>query len=252
MITVDFNRLPIRPGYRVLDVGCGSGRHTCAVSRLKEVVAIGLDINPDDVIEAKNRLIYEERLGEQGGGVWGTIVADIAHMPFKDNSFDLVICSEVLEHIHDQETATCEAVRVLKAGKDLVVSVPRRLPERICWALSDDYQNANNGHIRIYKKKELTGLLENAGTRKWADHFAHSLHTPYWWLKCLVGPTRNDSALVNLYHSFLVWDMMKHKWITRFLDRLLNPLLGKSVVLYLRKRKNVKGDYTPRSSVSSF
>ncbi|HUV76725.1 MAG TPA: SAM-dependent methyltransferase, partial [Desulfobacterales bacterium] len=64
---------------------------------------------------------------------------------------------------------------------------------------------------------------------------AHSLHTPYWWLKCLVGPEREDCRLVNLYHRFLVWDIMRHPWITRFLDRLLNPVMGKSLVVYLTK-----------------
>ncbi len=239
MITVDFKRLNIKPGYRILDIGCGSGRHTCAVSRLKKVVAIGTDINFDEVAEARNRLIYEEKLGVQGGGIWGAVVADMLFLPFKENIFDLVICSEVMEHIHDEDSTVHEVMRTLKPAKNLVVSVPRYLPERICWALSEDYHTANNGHIRIYKKKELTTLLEGAGLKKWAVHFAHGLHTPYWWLKCLVGPTRDDLWFVKLYHRFLVWDMMKHTWISRFLDHILNPLLGKSTVIYLRKEKNV-------------
>jgi SAM-dependent methyltransferase len=204
------------------------------------VVAIGSDINYEDLVEARNRLTYEEKLGEQGGGVWGTIVADINNLPFKPDSFDLVICSEVLEHISDQYMAVHEITRVLKPEKDLVVSVPRYLPERICWALSEEYHQANDGHLRIYKKGQLTRLLEKAGSRKWAVHFAHSFHTPFWWLKCLVGPTREDSRLVNLYHSFLVWDMMNPTKMMRFLDNLLNPILGKSVVIYLRKERNVQ------------
>jgi SAM-dependent methyltransferase len=238
MITVDLNRLDIQPGSRVLDVGCGTGRHTCAVSRLTNVIAIGLDISFTDILEARKRLLNEEALGKQGGGAWGTLVADVTALPFKDNAFDLVICSEVLEHIHRQDAAVHEVTRVVKPGKDLVVSVPRYLPERICWALSRDYHNANNGHIRIYKKKELIELLEMAGVKKWALHFAHSLHTPYWWLKCLVGPTRKDSLLVNLYHRFLVWCIMKRNGITRVVEHLLNPLLGKSLVLYLKKGKH--------------
>jgi SAM-dependent methyltransferase len=206
------------------------------------VVAIGSDIHFDDVVETKRRLTWEKELGEQGKNVWATFVADIRHLPLKENSFDLVICSEVLEHISEQEKAIKEVVRVLRPGKDLVVSVPRYYPERICWALSEDYHNANRGHIRIYKKKELTVLLEEAGTKKWADHFAHSFHTPFWWLKCLVGPTRDDSRLVNLYHDFLVWEMMKPSWITRLLDKLLNPILGKSIVFYLRKN-DVQSSY---------
>lgn len=235
MITIDFDRLSIQPGFRILDVGCGSGRHTCAASRLKEVVSVGSDINYDDVVEARKRLIYDEELGEQGGGIWETPVVDITRLPFRDDSFDLVICSEVLEHILDHETAVSEVVRVLRPGRDLVVSVPRYFPERLCWALSKDYRHSDNGHIRIYRKGELTGILERAGLRQWAAHYAHSLHTPYWWLKCVVGCTREDSRLVNLYHSFLVWEMMKQGLMTHFLENLLNPVLGKSIVLYLRK-----------------
>jgi 2-polyprenyl-3-methyl-5-hydroxy-6-metoxy-1,4-benzoquinol methylase len=239
VITVDFDRLSIMPGDRILDIGCGSGRHTCAAARLKKVVAIGADVNFNDVAEAKRRLIYEGQIGVQRGGAWGSVVADIGRMPFRDNSFDLVICSEVLEHIPDQDGAIYEVTRVLKPGKDLVVSVPRYLPERICWTLSKEYRNATHGHIRIYRKQEIIALLEGAGVRRWGLHFAHSLHAPYWWLKCLVGPEREDSKLVNLYHRFLVWEMMKGRWFVRLLEHLLNPLLGKSTVFYLRKGKNV-------------
>ncbi|MBW1818379.1 MAG: class I SAM-dependent methyltransferase [Deltaproteobacteria bacterium] len=223
MITVDFDRLRIRPGFRVLDVGCGTGRHTCAASRRDRVVAVGMDINFDDAKEARKRLQYEKALGAQAG-MGATLVADITRLPFRDHAFDLVICSEVLEHIPDEERAIDELARVVKKGRDLVVSVPRYLPERICWALSTDYYRANGGHIRIYRKKELVRRLEGAGVRRWAAHFAHGLHTPYWWLKCLVGPTREDSMPVNLYHRFLVWDMMKRTWMSRFLEYLLNPL----------------------------
>ena len=119
----------------------------------------------------------------------------------------------------------------------MVISVPRYFPESICWLLSDKYSKTENGHVRIYKKQELIDLLESAGMKKWKVHSAHSLHTPYWWLKCLVGLSREDSHLVNMYHALLVWDMMKRPKFTRFFDRLLNPIIGKSTVVYLRKEK---------------
>lgn len=243
MITVDFNRLPIRTGHKILDIGCGSGRHTCAALRLEKVWVIGSDVNFDEVKEARNRIVYQEELGEGGGGIWATLVADITGLPFPDDFFDTVICSEVLEHIPDQHTAIKEVNRVLRPGGDLIVSVPRYLPERICWALSESYHRNANGHIRIYKKKELIDLMEGSGARVWASHFAHSLHTPYWWLKCMIGPNRQDSALVNLYHRFLVWDMMKKPRLTRFLDYLLNPFLGKSIVFYSRKEEHVRSPH---------
>ena len=250
MITVDFDRLNIKPGYRILDVGCGSGRHTCAAYRFKNVIAIGADISHAELVTAKDRLKLHERLGENGGGVWGLSMADVKNLPFKDDFFDLVIFSEVLEHIAEDESAAFEIIRVLKPGHTLVVSVPRYLPERICWALSTEYTHSNNGHIRIYRKKRLIALLENCGVKRWALHYAHSLHTPYWWLKCLVGPKRADARLVNLYQRFLEWDIMKKPHSTRFIENLLNPLLGKSLVAYFNKDEKTKPAAKPALACS--
>ena len=77
--------------------------------------------------------------------------------------------------------------------------------------------------------------MEKAGTRHFYSHFAHGIHSPYWWLKCFVGPTRDDSWAVNLYKRFLTWDIMKKPRMTRLIDGMLNPLIGKSVVLYFTK-----------------
>lgn len=63
---------------------------------------------------------------------------------------------------------------------------------------------------------------------------AHALHSPYWWLKCAVG-VEKENALTRAYHRLLVWDMMKRPRLTVTAERLLNPVLGKSLVLYLRK-----------------
>jgi 2-polyprenyl-3-methyl-5-hydroxy-6-metoxy-1,4-benzoquinol methylase len=230
--------LNIQPGYKILDVGCGQGRHTCEASRFENVTVFGVDICSKDIAEANKRLKIHKDVGEHGGGHSTTLVGDIKNLPFENGFFDIVICSEVLEHIPEQETAVSEIVRVLKPGGNLVVSVPRFWPERICWALSDSYHNTAGGHVRIYKKKKLVKLLETAGVRNWAAHFAHGLHSPYWWLKCLVGPEKEDSQVVNLYHRLLVWDMMKQPRLTRLLERFLNPLMGKSIVLYLRRQQN--------------
>ncbi len=236
MVTADFSRLNIKPGALILDIGCGEGRHTCAGYQQKGVTVVGADLCFDSLKEARHRLQFHDRLGEHGGGAWGLLQTDITRLPFTDGRFDLVICSEVLEHIPEDSAAMHEIIRVVKPGGDLVVSVPRYYPERICWVLSDEYFNANQGHVRIYRQEQLVRRLENLGVRKYARHFAHSLHSPYWWLKCLVGPARTDSTPVNLYHRFLTWDIMKRPKITRISSRLLNPVLGKSLVLYFKKQ----------------
>ncbi len=235
MITVDFERLDLEPGCRVLDVGCGNGRHTAAAFRLPRAVVVGMDTARPDLKKARDRLEFHERLGQHGGGIWSLCSADGRHLPFRGEYFDLVICSEVLEHISAHERAVAEFWRVLRPGGDLVLSVPRCWPERICWALSADYASTEGGHLRIYRKPDLIALLRGIGFRVCTTRHAHSLHTPFWWLKCLVGLKREDAWPVRLYHRFLTWDIMRTPKSTRLLDRLLNPILGKSLVLYCRK-----------------
>lgn len=235
MITMDFKRLGIAPGNRVLDIGCGEGRHTIRACQESGGVCIGADFEFDNLITTKGKLQFHAGLDDLSCRNWALSAMDITALPFRDNSFDVVICSEVLEHIADDNKAICELIRIVKPGKMLAVSVPRAWPEWICWQLSDEYYNANRGHVRIYNKKEIIEKIRDKGPRYLGCHYAHSIHSPYWWLKCFVGPNRTDSAAVNLYHRLLIWDLMKKPALTTVIDRLLNPVLGKSLVLYFKK-----------------
>ncbi len=237
MLTVQVDRLCIRPGHRILDIGCGTGRHAGGVLRFRSCHIVGTDLAFDDLLKAKDRLQFQEMMG-QGGGRWNLCASDMNRLPFDDHSFDVGICSEVLEHIRDERIAFKELRRVLKPGSILAVSVPRFLPEWVCWRLSPEYRTSENGHIRIYRKKGLIAGLKGFGFHCFYAHYAHSLHTPYWWLKCWVGPSRENAATVKLYHRFLSWDLFNNPPIIRFLDRLLNPVMGKSLVLYFRKHSD--------------
>jgi len=236
MITIDFNRLVLGDGDRVLDIGCGTGRHACAVHARKKGFVVAADLQLKDLIEARNQLRFHDQTGHRHGGRWDVGAADITCLPFPDKCFDLVICSEVLEHVFDDHKALGELARVLKKGRQLAVSVPRFFPEKVCWKLSDEYRRTPGGHIRIYRQEKLIQMLKDAGLTPGRHHFAHSLHTPYWWLKCLVGPNKVHVTVVNLYHRFLTWEIMKGPPIIRFIDWLFNPILGKSLVIYACKR----------------
>jgi SAM-dependent methyltransferase len=232
MITVDCARVEPPPGCRVLDIGCGTGRHTAAAFRLPGAFVIGLDPSRPDLLAARRRLELHERLGQHGGGRWALCAGSGLRLPFAADRFDLVVCAEVLEHIPDDTAALSEVNRVLVPGGALALSVPRAWPERLCWRLSREYASAPGGHLRIYRRRELEGLLRGAGFSPVAAHYAHSLHTPFWWLKCLVG---QDATAVKAYDRFLTWEIMRRPAVPRLLDRLLNPLLGKSLVVYCRK-----------------
>jgi SAM-dependent methyltransferase len=163
------------------------------------------------------------------------VQGDALHLPFADGSFDRVICSEVLEHIPDDLAAMRELTRVLRPGGTMAVTVPRFGPELINWALSDEYHNVPGGHIRIYRRSVLSSRLSSVGLRVTGRHYAHGLHSPYWWLKCLVGTTNEQNRFVKTYHRFLVWDIMKKPRLTRYAEKVFSPLMGKSIVLYLVK-----------------
>jgi hypothetical protein len=78
-------------------------------------------------------------------------------------------------------------------------------------------------------------LLAAAGTRCWRIRYRHALHAPYWWLKCLVGHKNETFPLVKAYRKFLEWDIVRHPPLTAMVDRMLNPLIGKSMIFYLKK-----------------
>lgn len=235
MLTVDFDRLGVRPGTRVLDLGCGAGRHAFELYRRgTNVIALDRDrAELEQVTTMFDAMFTEGQVPDHA--VAKTVEADALALPFDDGEFDHVIASEVLEHITDDRTAINELVRVLKPGGTMAVTVPTELPERVCWLLSRQYHSVDGGHVRIYSADVLQGKVEQAGMVAEGRHHAHALHSPYWWLKCLVGVDNDSNLLVRAYHQLLVWDIMKAPKLTRTAERWLNPVLGKSVVLYFRK-----------------
>ena len=235
MLTVDFDRLGLQPGDRVIDMGCGAGRHAFEMFR-RGADVVAFDQDGDELAGVLELFGAMREAGEVPAGAEADIKqGDALSLPFADAEFDRVVASEVLEHIPADTDAIAELARVLRPGGTIAVTVPRWLPERVCWALSDAYHEVEGGHVRIYTGDELVGKLESAGlVHEGRDH-AHGLHAPYWWLKCAVGVTNDGHPLVKAYHRLLVWDIMKKPLATRLAERALNPLIGKSLVLYLRK-----------------
>ena len=234
MLTFDFDRLGVVPGVSVLDLGCGMGRHTFeALRRGAHVVAADLDARALRDVGAMAAAMAEEGQVPPEAS-FEAVRADALRLPFADESFDRVIASETLEHIPADSVAMSEIYRVLAEGGRAVVTVPRWWPERVCWALSREYHSNEGGHVRIYRTPELRKRLTRSGFEVEGVDHAHALHAPYWWIKCAVGPNR-ESLLPKLYHRFLVWDMTARPPVTRALERALNPVLGKSVVVYVTK-----------------
>ena len=245
MLTVDYGRLDVHAGERVLDLGCGFGRHSYeALKRGAEVVACDLARPEVEQVRDLARLLVAS--GEVDESVMAAPVQGNAlGLPFDDNSFDRVIASEVLEHISDDESAFAELARVLRPGGRLAVTIPSWLAETVCWKLSSDYHApaVPGGHVRIYRLRGVRRKLTAAGLQPGGSHRAHALHSPYWWLRCAVGPNRevSEHRLVGAYHRLLEWDIVKRPFVTAAAERLLNPLLGKSLVMYADKPLHAPG-----------
>lgn len=237
MLTVEFDVLDVKPGDRVLDLGCGAGRHTyAALERGAHVVAADLDGDLLGEVAAMCAALIEE--GHAPATASATFVqADATKLGFADSSFDRVIVSEVLEHVPNDGDAMKEVARILKPTGRAAITVPRWWPERVCWALSDEYHANEGGHVRIYRAEELERRLELHGLRPRRSHYAHALHAPYWWLKCASGVRDEQAPLPKLYHRMLVWQIEKQPRSLELLERTLNPVLGKSLVLYAEKNR---------------
>ena len=235
METINIADLKLPPDSLVLDLGCGEGRHSHASAwHFPNVRTVGVDLNHGDLTIARNK----------GDDFFSAInlapslnyaCSDGTQLPFLDHTFDAVICSEVLEHIPDYASMLKEIKRVLKPGGTFAASVPRAWPERICWQLSAAYHQVEGGHVRIFNGKKLNQEITSLGFSQTQHYYAHALHSLYWWLRCAFWRQGEQALLCRTYHRLLVWDLMKKPELTRALERLLNPLMGKSTVWHFVK-----------------
>ena len=140
MLTFNFSKIKLENFNGImLDLGCGEGRHIFAsMEAFPNMQCVGLDPHLESLDKSLEGLEFFESISNKKTSF---LSGSAYKLPFGDNTFDMIICSEVLEHLHEYKEAINEVHRVLKPGGKFLASVPAELPEKICWALSRDYQN---------------------------------------------------------------------------------------------------------------
>ncbi len=232
LLTVDLERLDVRDGDLVLDAGCGEGRH-CFGCLERRARVVGLDLDRDSLRLASRRLRERghelSRLGAMNQG-------DAFHLPYADATFDRVICSEVMEHVHDYVAAGRELARVTRPGGKLAVTIPTATSENLYLRLGDDYFESPGGHIRIFRPRQLAEGLAKSGLATVGVGFAHGFHTPYWVLRSIMHlPDADESRLVQIYRKFLI-QITGSKLMDGVEKNILDYVCPKSLILYLEKR----------------
>jgi len=231
LLTVDLDRLDVRRGERLLDAGCGEGRH-CFGALERGAHVVGLDLDANALRTASGSL---RARAAECGALGAMIRGDTFHLPFPDEAFDKVICSEVMEQVHDYRGAARELARVTRPEGMVAVTIPTATSEHLYLRVGDDYFESPGGHIRIFKPRELSAGLAQAGLITVGVGFAHALHTPYWVLRSLAGlPRADESPLVRAYRAFLIRATTSKAM--NWLERVLNFCCPKSLILYAEKR----------------
>ena len=131
---------------RVLDAGCGEGYGTDLLASAGAASVVGVDVDEPTIEHARERYGHDFQ------------VADLAELPFADDSFDLVVCFEAIEHVADARRVVAELRRVLVADGVLVISTPNPA----------EYVVENEFHVREFTPDEFAELLdEHFHERMW-------------------------------------------------------------------------------------
>ena len=158
VLLAELERLPLAPGARLLDAGCGSGRTLDLLARFG--VASGVDLSSVAVAAARRR------------GHPDVEQAPVESLPFDDATFDIVTCLDVIEHTPDDQATLSELCRVTRPGGLLLVTVPA-YPS--LWSHHDEV----NLHFRRYGRGQLRSVATASGWTVVRDtHFNALLLAP--------------------------------------------------------------------------
>lgn len=234
MLTVDFDLLSVNKDDIVLDAGCGFGRHSLEfLKRGARVFCMDLDMESLRKTRFTLAQLHQQISTEESRN-FTVHSGDALSLPFRDETFDRIICSEVMEHVDDDYAACAELTRVLKKNGLIAITVPTIFTELIYDALTYEYFTSPGGHIRKYTPKKLAAIMRSCGLEVYAIGHRHAFHSIWWIIRSVVGLHNNDHPITKAYHRFLHLGLFSD--FMRRAEKLCNWFFPKSVVLYAWKK----------------
>jgi SAM-dependent methyltransferase len=222
----------ILPEHTVIDVGCGDGGFIGFVARRgAEVIFIDQD--------AARLAGTETRIKQSQARAYRAIQSDCDPIPLDDGTGDLVICTEVLEHVPDPAKFLDEVIRIAKPGAQLLISVPDERSEQLVsvTAPPECFQVPN--HIRMFSAQAFESLIRGAGLEIESHEFTGCFWSIFWplsWMTCEPGdglPVDNPHPIMQ--HWVELWRLVQEHPDGHKVRDAFNLLLPKSQTIVARK-----------------
>jgi ubiquinone/menaquinone biosynthesis C-methylase UbiE len=216
----------------VIDVGCGDGSLIAFCARQgAEVIFVDLD---------EQRLAFtEQQVKASPAHAYQAIHSDCNPIPLADNTGDVVICTEVLEHVDDPRNFLAELVRIAKPGGQLLISVPDARSEQLIGATAPPAYFQAPNHIRIFAEGELQQLVIEAGLEIEQEQWFGGFWSMYLALSWLTAESPQSLPIDNPHpitdHWTRLWlEVQKHPQ-GKVIRDTFNQLLPRTLSIVARK-----------------
>jgi len=198
---------------RVLDIGTSTGTNLRLLRDLGYVNRVGLDMSDDAI-----RWCAEKGFGKVEKG-------DACNLPFADGEFDLVLATDIIEHVDDDLRAISEIRRVLAPGGTAIITVPAF---QSLWGLQDTVSH----HKRRYRMPQLLAAIKQAGLPcRESYYFNYLLFAPIWVARQLIKvfgkELKSENQVNNAFVNRLLTWLFKIDVATA---RVIHPPFGVSIL----------------------
>ncbi|BDI30360.1 hypothetical protein CCAX7_24110 [Capsulimonas corticalis] len=176
----------IQPSDHILEVGFGLG-YGMNIMAAKAISVIGVEVDAPAVARAK-------RVFDGHPRVTSVSLYDGKRLPFEDQSFDVVTCLEVIEHVEDYEALLRELYRVSR--RLVFITTPNRLPEHTL----PNGKPMNYWHLREWSHPELDKIITGLGYRCDWNFLNGPLRGPFEWSKDVKSNTQSMCPVIHVEH----------------------------------------------------